>query len=480
MIRKQRNANLTLDAAILTDQSHFIFAPFRILSSFISENRFNFPDANLYVFFCAICLLYLVYVFKFLSCLKRQFFQLNSTSIFKEIFSGWQMAGRDELASKMRLKKTYFNMKKKMANGFAKWSTVGISFALFINVVIICIIVAVTYVSFVFGSLNRDILHLVSGSNALYYTFFCVAYLICKHVIPWIFFAIRNIGFHNPEVKVNFYSGRCFASLATFYIILITSLILEFEHGWQDILQQHIYLHTCLDIVLLPTNLLFVCLPSRISSRIGLFIPRLHPFDEFVCHEFVGRFATELLIFLLAMSLSHTLALICLAKLLLTYLVIYAAANLVGVIRHNLYFAKNVEFLEICFTVVQMTFLFIVELFILLPNLRHCPSMTILKDYIALPNHPREIFANVFNVSTFSLFLVILLLSLFLLRSSVDKFRLKLESRFLKKHLEDINQDKNYQVMKQKQWYPMCKCHESRTKRNTNRQNRQGSKQRVS
>jgi uncharacterized membrane protein len=42
---------------------------------------------------------------------------------------------------------------------------------------------------------------------------------------------------------------------------------------------------------------------------------------------------------------------------------------------------------------------------------------------------------------------------------------LQKENRFLKSHLEEIVRDKNYQIVKQKQWYPNCKCHAHRGER---------------
>ena len=54
------------------------------------------------------------------------------------------------------------------------------------------------------------------------------------------------------------------------------------------------------------------------------------------------------------------------------------------------------------------------------------------------------------------------ILSLLLFRGRILRGRLLKENRFLRSHLEEIVRDKNYQIVKQKQWYPNCKCHAHR------------------
>ena len=49
-----------------------------------------------------------------------------------------------------------------------------------------------------------------------------------------------------------------------------------------------------------------------------------------------------------------------------------------------------------------------------------------------------------------------------LFRGRIIRGRLQKENRFLRSHLEEIVRDKNYQIVKQKQWYPNCKCHAHR------------------
>ena len=56
----------------------------------------------------------------------------------------------------------------------------------------------------------------------------------------------------------------------------------------------------------------------------------------------------------------------------------------------------------------------------------------------------------------------IAVLSLLLFRGRINRGRLLKENRFLRSHLEEIVRDKNYQIVKQKQWYPNCKCHAHR------------------
>ena len=56
----------------------------------------------------------------------------------------------------------------------------------------------------------------------------------------------------------------------------------------------------------------------------------------------------------------------------------------------------------------------------------------------------------------------IAVLALLLFRGRIVRGRLLKENRFLRSHLEEIVRDKNYQIVKQKQWYPNCKCHAHR------------------
>ena len=468
----KKASNISFEETFLVDNSAFFaFAPFNALDALAAEHRLWIPAGSLHAFCGCLALLFLVYAVKFCKALRTQFFHLDSASVFKEVFTGWNMSNVDQAAANKKTRKGYLNVKAKLRHGFKKWSVFGIFFVIFTNLLLIIFGVICIYFAWFFnvdnddGGIHRRVMRLLDGNATLYYVFSLGAYFAVKHALPTALYLIRNIGYQNPEVKVNFYAARVFSLISCFYFALIVSLYREFPVFWKDVLKWHLYLHISLDVVLLPLKLIFVFCPNRISAKIAAFSPRIHPFDEFVAHETPCNFAINLFVFLVSIPLSGTLTALVLVKLLAAYSVVNVAAHCIKNTHHDFYYARNIDFLESSFALIQLSQTLFLQIYFLLPQFKNCNDLS---SSSSLPNSADELFASLLeSKSAACLAVVVLLLSLILLRAHIRGYCLNMESRYLRRHLDDINQDKNYQVMKQKQWYPFCKCHESKAKRST-------------
>ena len=263
---------------------------------------------------------------------------------------------------------------------------------------------------------------------------------------------------------MNFYTGRIFFVKATFYFLLIISL--KFELGdseWGSVFALHVYAHIMADLVLLPLKLLQICLPSSALSALSQILPRFHPSDEFTAHEAVSNFAIDLGLFCLAMTISEALAYIILAKLVLCYLISWITVRSAETTKQNFHSPVNLDFLEACFSFLTLTFSLILQTPILVSSLKHCHLIPVSKMLKSAKRNLQPAMAAAPPVQIFLTALAIFLGAL-LLRSKVREFCLGNERAQLRRHLEDLNQDKCYQVMKQRQWYPLCKCHERQTR----------------
>ncbi len=102
-----------------------------------------------------------------------------------------------------------------------------------------------------------------------------------------------------------------------------------------------------------------------------------------------------------------------------------------------------------CFSVILLPFALALQACILLPDLRACDLLPEnAQAYYSLM--PEDLAAILLRPGVLAAALASTLAALLLLRSSVARFRLEQECIHLRRHLEDINQDKHYQVLLQK------------------------------
>ena len=115
----------------------------------------------------------------------------------------------------------------------------------------------------------------------------------------------------------------------------------------------------------------------------------------------------------------------------------------------------------------QISFAVLINAVIILPTVRPCHDIAALFDEYRshlLPAAASRATAALTSSAALNAVLAgaVAVLSLLLFRGRILRGRLQKENRFLRSHLEEIVRDKNYQIVKQKQWYPNCKCHAHR------------------
>ena len=454
--------NVSFEKSLLLGSSNSpVFWPLLQLENLIRDHKDYVPNPNLFVYSILYFLLYIYYLLSSFKLLRQQYFQLNSTSVFREMFSSWQMGSKCEAMAPRKLRKNYLNIKTKMKISWQKWTPVGISIALLINVILICWLVLLCYFVTVTGSFHELVLMLMPNAT-FYYVFSGFCYVLCKHVVPLKLFYLRNLGYQNQETKLNFYAGRVFFLVTSFYLILLLALASEFPSAWPRIFQMHLYIHTAIDVIILAMKALGLCLPWHRVPRFNKLVPFLHPLDEFTLHEKLTSYSVNLFVFNLAICISVPLTLIILLKLFLTFILTYIVANCSSTLHQGFYNSQNVRFMEKMFTTFLLSVaLFIESVYILPTSFTQCSELLQLLNIKTLTIEPLKLLTGQ-NIAISACFILICLV---LLKTKIIEHCHRMEGRYLKRHLEDINQDKHYQVMKQKQWYPNCKCHESRTRK---------------
>ncbi len=456
------SANSSFEETFLVDSKWSpLYWPLVSLEEVFKDYALVLPKPNLFCLLACLFILYVCYLFRFLSLLRMRCSQLDATSHFREILSSWDLSEVSESNADSRLAKNYAGIKQQLRFNWRRWSGMGLASSGVINLLLVMLMVALIYFGVIDAGAQRKYVRL-SGDANKYYLVSLGFYAIVRHIIPLFLYLVRGVGYQVSECRVNFFAGRVFFVMLSSYLTLLFSLLSEFPLRWPAVLKHHLYLHILLDFCTTPWKLLFACLPDRAAVRINRLLPRIHPFDAFTAHEDVAAFAINLFVFLAVLSLSRALAVLALLNLAVSYLSVWALSFCAPPVHADLYYASNVRFLEACFTLVQLTFALLAQLFLLLPHLRQCEPLT---AYLTLPASASDLIPRLFTASNLVYCACVALLLLVLLRSSIRGHCLRMEAGYLRRHLEDINQDKHYQVMKQKQWYPFCKCHESRTRK---------------
>ena len=448
------------------------FAIFDLLSEATLETISDYTfKLDILVMLSVFALWFILSVVSFLRLLNEYHFILNNSSVFKRIFSTLFMTSQSyELGYQFRLNE-YLAIKESMSHNWGKWTWPSFCYDCALNVLIALPMTAFFYVFSVSSSFSSSdgvhtylLKHSFGGDNTVYYVSMGAVYFVIRYLSPVFFVYLGSLFHRQKDCLMNLFTVRIVVLIIAFYSFLVFSLMSDYPLDWAMHLQRHFCIHILVDFAVLLTRIL--CMPVKFLSCSSKTLSRKTlGYDHF---NNVIQFGVDMFIFGCSAVLLHSAVPLIIVKQIFAYIYALLTANRRNVSNHEYYSIQNLKFLESLLSVIFVGMALLIQCLTLEEVIRQC-----FREHVASLLSYADVFdfPGTFGVAGTTMFLygVLLLLACLQVKGRVHHLCSQKELNYFRVHLQETNSDKEYQILKKKQWFPECKCRKCGSSNGNNR-----------